>query len=96
MNPYESGAVINEFDTAKRARSHHELIAEILDSTIAKTEREHAAARTIVGLHAILRSIVEHHDQQAALCAGVGDADVREYHITRRNIVLSAILEDRP
>lgn len=32
---------------SKQARPHDELIAELLDSRIAKTEREHAAAREI-------------------------------------------------
>ena len=45
---------------AKQATLHHELIAQLLDSRIPKTEREHAAAREIERLRAdLLQELVE-------------------------------------
>lgn len=45
---------------AKQATLHHELIAQLLDSRIPKTEREHAAAREIERLRAdILQELVD-------------------------------------
>jgi hypothetical protein len=36
----------------KQATSHHQLIDELLDSRVAKTEREHAAGKEIAALKA--------------------------------------------
>lgn len=45
---------------AKQATLHHELIAQLLDSRIPKTEREHAAAREIERLRAdILQELAD-------------------------------------
>ena len=45
---------------AKQARPHSELIAQLLDSRIPKTEREHAAAREIERLRAdLLQELVD-------------------------------------
>ena len=45
---------------AKQATLHHELIAQLLDSRIPKTEREHAAAREIERLRAdLLQEMVD-------------------------------------
>lgn len=41
-----------DMNESKQARRHDELIAELLDSRIPKTEREHAAAREIEKLRA--------------------------------------------
>ena len=45
---------------AKQATLHHELIAQLLDSRIPKTEREHAAAREIERLRAdLLQELID-------------------------------------
>lgn len=41
-----------DMSESKQARRHDELIAELLDSRIPKTEREHAASREIEALRA--------------------------------------------
>jgi len=50
-----------DMNESKQARRHDELIAELLDSRIPKTEREHAAAREIEAL----RTEAEQHLRQA-------------------------------
>ncbi len=42
-----AGFAANRSNAAKRATPHEQLIDELRDSTIPKTEREHAAAREI-------------------------------------------------
>lgn len=53
---------------AKQATLHHELIAQLLDSRIPKTEREHAAAREIERLRAdLLQELVEAPEPEPVL-----------------------------
>ena len=43
----------DDMNESKQARQHDELIAELLDSRVPKTEREHAAAREIERLRGL-------------------------------------------
>lgn len=98
MNPYESGAVIDMKDGAKAATPHDELIAELLDSRVPKTEREHAATREIERLRALvgemredIMSWLEHSENTDAEALRTPE---EEYHsnelIFRANAALAA------
>lgn len=59
---------------SKQARRHDELIAELLDSCVPKTEREHAAAREIERLRSAWKGWKAAMDAQAKVWIVVDDA----------------------
>lgn len=66
----------------KQARSHDELIAELLDSRVPKTEREHAAAREIEALRAKVKRLWEiMRPKREKECLTLDDWRTRAYYL---------------